>query len=243
LIAVAQDITERKRVEKTLRESELRYKTRFDAASDSIMILDTEGDRVGRIIAANRAAAEMTGYTTEELLSLSIADLRTPMQASRVQQAIERVLSGEKVTIELLRRRKDGITMPVEINQSVLPLGDKHYVLDFARDLTQRKQIEKEVAMLAQAIRTIHEAVVVTDANANIIFVNDAAVKMFGYEPDEAIGQNVTLFHAGHDSAFVSAILGGAKSENWEGETLSRRKNGTDFPMYLSASEIRDDSG
>ncbi|HXU09054.1 MAG TPA: PAS domain S-box protein, partial [Blastocatellia bacterium] len=243
LIAVAQDITERKRVEKTLRESELRYKTLFDAASDSIMILDTEGDRVGRIIAANRAAAEMTGYTTEELLSLSIADLRTPMQASRVQQDIERVLSGEKVTIELLRRRKDGITMPVEINQSVLPLGDKHYVLDFARDLTQRKQIEKEVAMLAQAIRTIHEAVVVTDADANIIFLNDAAVKMFGYEPGEAIGQNVTLFRAGHDSAFVSAILGGAKSENWEGETLSRRKNGTDFPMYLSASEIRDDSG
>src|SRR6185295_9149568 len=113
---------------------------------------------------------------------------------------------------------------------------------DFARDLTQRKQIEKEVAMLAQAVRSIHEAVVVTDTKGDIIFVNDAAVKMFGYEPGELIGQTVALLHAANNVEFINEVISAAKTASWDGETLSRRRDGTQFPLYLSASEIHDDN-
>src|SRR6202040_869446 len=125
------------------------------------------------------AAAKSTGYTGDELLKLNIADLRTPLQASLVEHDFERVANGERLTFEMLRRRKDGTTFPIEINASDLSIEGKRYILDSARDLTQRKQTEKEVSMLAQAIRSIQEGVVVTDPLGKIIFVNDAAVEMY----------------------------------------------------------------
>ncbi|HXI93223.1 MAG TPA: PAS domain S-box protein, partial [Blastocatellia bacterium] len=67
-LVLATDITERRRAEQALRESEQRYKTLFDAATDGIVILGTEGDEAGSILAANRATAEATGYTVDELL-------------------------------------------------------------------------------------------------------------------------------------------------------------------------------
>jgi PAS domain S-box-containing protein len=244
LMGVAQDITERKRAEQAIRESEMRYKTLFNAASDSIMILDTRGDRLGQIVAANLAAAEITGYTVEELQKLNLSDLRTPLQAMSVRKDIGRVLNGEKVTLEITRCRKDGTTFPVEVNQSILALGEKRYVLDFARDVTQRKESEREVAMLAQAIRSINEGVVVSDPDGNIIFVNAAVVDMLGYQSDELIGKNVTMFQSiRKPSESVGDVVMSAKANLWEGELMGRRKDGTEFPIYLSAANITDENG
>jgi PAS domain-containing protein len=66
-LVLATDITERSRAEQALRESEERYKTLFESATDGIMIFEAEGEHAGRIVAANPAAAENTGYTVEEL--------------------------------------------------------------------------------------------------------------------------------------------------------------------------------
>jgi len=243
-LVLSTDITERKRAEQALRESESRYKTLFDGATDSIMILETERGKAGNIVAANQAAAKTTGYTSEELLKLNIADLRTPLQASLVEDDFERVANGERLTFEILRRRKDGTTFPIEINTSVLSIEGKRYILDFARDLTQRKKMEKEVTMLAQAVRSIQEAVVITNPEGQIIFVNNAAVGVFGYEPDEAIGKHVTMLHAtGNSPEFVEDVISSAKASLWEGEMLNRRKDGTEFPIHLSASDIQDENG
>jgi len=242
-LVLSTDITERKRAEQALRESESRYKTLFDGATDSIMILDTERGKAGNIVAANQAAAKTTGYTSEELLKLNIAGLRTPLQASLVEDDFERVANGERLTFEILRRRKDGTTFPIEINASVLSIEGKRYILDFARDLTQRKQTETEVTMLAKAIRSIHEGVVVTDPSGTIIFVNDASVGMFGYERDEIVGKHVTTLVWANDAEFVHEVIARSKIEGWEGEALSRRKDGTIFPAYVSASDIHDENG
>ena len=72
------DITDRKKAEEALKESEKRYRMLFESAGDAIFILEAEGDDAGRIVSANHAAAEMHGYTIEELLELNIMDLDTP---------------------------------------------------------------------------------------------------------------------------------------------------------------------
>src|SRR6185295_1887777 len=70
-----------------------------------------------------------------------------------------------------------------------------------------------------------------------------AAVKMFGYEPGELIGQTVALLHAANNVEFINEVISAAKTASWDGETLSRRRDGTEFPIHLSASEIHDDNG
>jgi two-component system, sensor histidine kinase and response regulator len=239
------DITERTHAEQALRESQERYKTLFESATDAIMILDTEDGRMGCILAANRAAAEHTGYTVEELMNLSVADLQTQEQAELTSNEITRIVQGEHLTLELLRRRKDGTTFPVEVNAGPLSLGGKRYILSFARDITQRKQMEKEVTMLAHAIRSIQEAVCITDAKDVLLFVNDAFLKTYGYERHEVLGKNIFELvrlpaNSAHDTA---AIPPPNLLRRWEGELLNRRKDGTTFPIHLSTSPIFDETG
>ena len=239
------DISERKQAEQALRESETRYKTLFEAATDAIMILDTEGSRAGRIVAANRAATETTGYTVDELLNLNIADLRVPGQAKQVSREIGRVLEGSTITVEISRRRKDGSTFPVEVNASLVSLGDKHYILVFARDLTQRKQMEKEATMLAHTVRSIQECVSITDTENHVLFVNDAFVKTYGLERDELVGKKlIDLVRVKSETVdTINELEGFDPEQPWEGELVNRKKDGTVFPINLCVSPIRDDSG
>ncbi|HLF83054.1 MAG TPA: PAS domain S-box protein [Blastocatellia bacterium] len=242
--AMARDITERLRAEEALRESQERYKTLFETASDSILILEAEGGRVGNIVAANQAAAEMTGYAVEELLSLNISDVTTAEAAGNRPGLLQRLAAGERLNFEVEQRRKDGTVFPVEVNAGPLMLGQKRYILGFNRDITQRKQAEKEVAMLAHAIRSIQECVSITDVDDNILFVNDAFLRTYGYQHHELIGQHITIVRSPMNPADIAeAIASETRTNGWDGELLNRRKDGTEFPIQLSTSQIHDEHG
>jgi two-component system, sensor histidine kinase and response regulator len=239
------DITSRKHAEEALRESEERYRALFEAATDAIMIVDAEGSRAGCILAANRAAAETTGYTVDELLNLNVAELRVGDQARRVFRDMESVLKRHTLTIEVLRLRKDGSTFPIEVNASLVSLGGKRCILVFARDMTQRKQMAKEATMLAHTVRSIQECVSITDIEHYVLFVNDAFVKTYGFERDELLGKRLIdlVRVTGESTGAANELLGPGPNQVWEGELLNRRKDGTVFPINLRVSPIHDDSG
>lgn len=133
-----------------IEESEKRYRTLFESAGDAIFILEAEGEKAGHIVAANRAAAEMHGYTVDELLSLNITDLDTPEAASQAPDRINRILQGEWIKAEINHRKKDGTVFPVEINAGLLEVGDKKYVLAIDRNITERKQAEEALQRTEQ---------------------------------------------------------------------------------------------
>ena len=112
-----------------LRESEKRYRMLFESAGDAIFILEAEGDQRGKIVDANWAAAEMHGYTREEMLQLGITDLDTPQEAQRVPERIRRMLAGQWVKEELNHRRKDGSVFPVEISAGLMEVENHKYIL------------------------------------------------------------------------------------------------------------------
>jgi two-component system sensor histidine kinase AtoS len=99
-----------------IQESENRYRTLFESAGDAIFIVEAEGDRRGNIVDANRAAAEMHGYSVDELLQLNlIKDLDVPEAAQKAPERIRRILSGEWIKAEIDHRKKDGTVFPIEI--------------------------------------------------------------------------------------------------------------------------------
>lgn len=139
-----QDISEREKTEKALLESEKRYRTLFESAADAIFVLEAGGKGAGRIVDANSAAAEMHGYSLEELLTMKINDLDAPNAARQVPARMRRMMKGERLKEEIDHLKKDGTVFPVEINAGLLELGRKKYILAFDRDITVRKIAEEE---------------------------------------------------------------------------------------------------
>lgn len=133
-----------------LEKNEKRYRTLFESAGDAIFILEAEGENPGRIISANIAAAEMHGYTMEELLALTIMDLDTPESAVGAGERIEKMLRGEWVKMEAGHRRKDGSVFFVDVSAGLLDLGDHKYILAFDRDITERKQVDERLQRAEQ---------------------------------------------------------------------------------------------
>ncbi|MBT8506882.1 hypothetical protein AZH53_00365 [Methanomicrobiaceae archaeon CYW5] len=136
---------ERRRViaERKIAVSEKKYRQLFEQAGDCILIFEAEGKDAGRIVSANRAAAMMHGYSTDELLTMRISDLDSPESRVGAGERMQRVLGGEEVRGEVTHVRKDGTTFPMEINGSLLLIDAKKMILAIDRDISERKHTEK----------------------------------------------------------------------------------------------------
>ncbi len=139
-----------------IEESEGRYRHLFNSAADAIFVLDVKGEEAGKILQANRAAAEMHGYTIAELLSMNMNDLNSPDSALGFPLRMQRVLGGQWIRAELNHRRKDGTVFPVEIGAALFEVGGRKYILAIDREITERKRAE-EALQRAQQIRTSAE--------------------------------------------------------------------------------------
>lgn len=137
---------------RTIRESEARYRHLFESAADAIFIIDIDGDRIGKILQANPAAAAMHGYSVEELRSMDVKDLLAPDALLGFSVRTERILGGQRVRSEINHRKKDGTIFPVEIGIGVFEVGENRYILAIDRDVTERKMAEAALQR-AQQIR------------------------------------------------------------------------------------------
>lgn len=153
-IELVRDITSRKLAEMALAVSEDRYRSLFESAGDAIFVLGLEGAQAGSIIAANRAAAEMHGYTVEELTGMKITDLDAEDAAREAPARIARIMQGHWVKAEITHRRKDGSEFPVEITAGPLEVGGQKFILAFDRDISERKIAEHEKELLIGQLRT-----------------------------------------------------------------------------------------
>ncbi len=135
---------------KKIEESEKRYRLLFESAGDAIFILDGEGDNMGKIVAANRAAVKMHGYTLEELLTMNIRDLDDAEASAMVPDRLERIFKGEWLKRELNHVRKDGTVFPVTVSAGLLEMGNHRFILAIDSDITERKQAEETLQRTEQ---------------------------------------------------------------------------------------------
>ncbi len=132
------DITERKRAEEAIRESEERFRLLVEQAVDGIFLANAQG----RYIDVNTAGARMLGYTHEEVCRLSVTDVVSPADISRMPAQMSALASGSVTTNEWQFRRKDGSTFTGEVVGRQLPDGR---LLGILRDITERKKTEAEL--------------------------------------------------------------------------------------------------
>jgi PAS domain S-box-containing protein len=106
-----------------------------------------------------------------------------------------------------------------------------------------RKRQQQEINMLAHAIKSTGECVVITDMEDNIIFVNEAFQSTYGYEEAEILGSSINVIRSKNNSSkMVDEILPATLRGGWQGELLNQRKDGSEFPVLISTSVVRDDN-
>jgi len=153
---IVHDISERKRTEEVLRESEERYRAVMEQSADGIYLVDVE---TKRLLEANPAFAQMLAYTTEEIVELSVYDF---VAADRrdIDQRFQNILSMEgSVASERQYRRKDGALLDVWVSVNVISYRGRKVMCTIARDITERKRAgeerEKLIGELTEALNNI----------------------------------------------------------------------------------------
>ncbi|MDD4137761.1 MAG: PAS domain S-box protein, partial [Methanoregula sp.] len=140
------DITERKRAEEALRESEQKFREIFNKSNDAIELREMRDDGLpGKYLEVNDIACRMLGYTREELLQHSPSDFTLAYPSRPVEEIGRDLLTTGYSRFEIGYRNRDGGVIPVEINAHAIVLYGKMMVLSVVRDITERKKAEESL--------------------------------------------------------------------------------------------------
>ncbi len=174
--AMFTDITKRKQAESELRDhqnrleqrveartrelqqSEQRFRTLADSAADPIYLVDLKG----RLLDVNQQACRTLGYTREQLLQMSLAEVNIQYQQDKLSALLREqwitLKAGEQLTLEGLHRRKDGSTFPVELKLAAVEKDGQELILAIARDISVRKEAEEELKRAKEAAEQTNQA-------------------------------------------------------------------------------------
>jgi PAS domain S-box-containing protein len=239
VLVLSINITERKMAEKELRK----LSRVVEQGPASVVITNREGD----IEYVNQKYCDISGYSKEEVIGKNPRILNSGYHDKIYYEELwETLLSGNNWNGEILNKKKNGelywesaLISPLFNNE-----GDITNFVAIKEDITERKKSEKLISMLAQSLKSINEFVSITDMEDKILFVNESYLKTYGYDENELIGKHVSLVISPiNPMNLAGEIFSATRSGGWKGEVWNKRKDGSEFPIYLSTSIIYDKDG
>lgn len=194
-VHILRDISERKRAEKQVMESEKKFREIFNFANDAIHLHEIDDrDLPGKFIDVNESACRMLQYSKEELLEKSPLDLTTTYHNRPLDQIGEELITKGSALFETEHRRKDGSIIPVEVNAHIVTIQGRRIGLSIIRDLTRRKRDEAAFRQLSADHKAIidHAPAMIwyKDTKNNFIRVNPAGARAFGVPIDGIEGKS-----------------------------------------------------
>ena len=232
------DVTERREGERELRENEEKYRALIENAADAIFVHGMDA----RIHDVNQQACESLGYTREELLNMSIADLVPDFSVERFAEKAGKIEPGEAIAMEDFQRRKDGTVYPTEVRLRVIEIRGTKIAIAIVRDVTERKKAEENLRDSEERFRNLIEGSlqgILIHRDNKPLFINEACAKMFGYESTEEVMQteNLLLFVSPTSQSQIREFQG-ARSRGEKAPAFFEfegvHKNGT--PLWLDTS-------
>ena len=266
LLSVVRDITEHKRMEDELRrlnqeleervavrtralaESESRFRTLIRTSRDAILTSDFEGT----LLDANPAAVAMFGYPDrEQLLAAKLADLFPEFQPDGrpspelVAANQHTILTQGSASFECVHRRADGTPFPAEVSVALADVEGKPVFHSITRDVSERRRAEAQLRKLGSALEQSPIAVLITDHNTRIEYVNPCFERETGYSAAEVVGCTPRLLRSGiHPPAFYAAMWQRLTAgQTWRGEICNQRKDGSRYWAASAITPLSDPAG
>jgi len=243
VLGIGRDVTERKKAEVELKERNIFIQTVLDNLPIGIALNNIDS---GEAFYENKKFEEIYGWSKDDIKDISgFFEKVYPDKAYR-EELFARINADVK-SGDVSRMHWEDITVTIKdgtthiVNAVNIPLFEQNTMVSTVFDVTERKQAEEEITMLAQSLKSVSECLSITDLEDKILFVNESFLKTYGYEQNELIGKQIAIVQSqGNDQEMVKEILPATINGEWHGELFNRRKDGTEFPVFLSTSIIKD---
>jgi PAS domain S-box-containing protein len=192
VLYMGRDVTERKRAERALRDSEEQYREIFNASADALMLWNSRLQRVD----VNPAHERIFGFRRDEVVGRGFEGLPYPEAFARPRlDAVRRALAGDASHAELEAIRKDGTRIWTELRTIPFMQRGERHVLQIARDITERIRAETRLRTSEEQYRAIFDAsidaLILWNSRYQRVDVNPAYERIFGWARDEVIGRGV----------------------------------------------------
>ncbi len=235
VLVVCEDITERKRAEEALQESNSQTRNILESITDAFFALDSEW----RFTYVNSEAERVLQRSREELLGENVWEKFPEAVGSTFYREYHKALH-EQTTVEF-----EEYYPPRAAWLDVRVYPSEYGLSVYFRDVTERRQTEERLLFQAQLLEQVKAAVIATDLEGTVIHWSNYAEKLYGWSREEALGRNVTELVVGPAEAGVAEeIMEWLRAgEMWEGEFVVRRKDGSTFPAHVTNSLIYDAQG
>jgi diguanylate cyclase (GGDEF)-like protein/PAS domain S-box-containing protein len=246
ILQAIRDLSRQREAEQALRESEMRYRNLSQAAFEGIAIHDK-----GVVLDANQALADMLGYPVEEIVGSNVLDLVAP---SSRNQVMSRAAATTEQPLEIEVVRRDGTLFTAEVRGRRFPYERYELRVVAVRDITELKRAQlaahEEKERLKVTLRSIGEAVIATEVEGRVEYLNPVAERLIGWTSAEAQGKRLAeLFDVLHEAGggnpidLVGQCLARDAIVTSTGSNTLRRADGREFAIEHSAGPIRDRSG
>ena len=229
-------VTRKHRADVALRRSEQRYRNLFDNANDAIMIIDPQ-EKI--IMEVNSKACEIYGYTKAEFRSMPFSAVMKINGGIHDEILWTLHETGSK-KYETTHNTKSGRHLYMHINAALIEFEGKPAILTLHRDISDVRQAEAKIRLLAQTITSARDYISITALDNTILFVNDAFANGHGYTDQELIGMDFSVVLSPLTPREKIDQLSAAKMQgSWNGEIFHRRKDGTDFPVEVWSAVVQ----
>ncbi len=247
LAGLSRNITERKQAEELIERLHHQNELILNSAGEGIYGVDLNGNTTF----ANPAAARMIGWEPEELIGKQQHDILhhskpdgTPYPKADCQiYAAFKDGNVHHVNDEVFWR-KDGTSFPVEYTST--PIWEDNRLVGAVvvfKDITELKRTEENLKLFSQAIEEAMDGIQIVDLEGQIIYSNTAVEEIYGYSSGEIIGKHVSELNVDNELARKVIIPSIKETGRWSGELTVRHKEGHEFPIWLSASMVKNDAG
>ena len=248
IISIHADITQLKKEEEALRQSEQRFSRAFQFSPGSTAIAEIDD---GALIDVNEKWQETFGWTREEVIGKSVQDLGIWADRSDRRRFIESLRADGRVrNFEARQCSREGDVRDMLVSGETVPLDGKPRLLITSHDITERKRAERELrdseARLSGILRISPEAVIVTDGSQHITLFSDGAERTFGYAAADVLGKSIDVLmppdareiHREHVGKFLRSP-DTSRLMNARQEVRAQAKDGTVFPVEASVSKLQ----
>jgi PAS domain S-box-containing protein len=248
IVNIYNDITDRKKAEDTLRESEARFAKIFNASPVTVAITRLEDNR---LIDVNSAWQKVTGYSREEAIDRTPFELNTWVDRGERDQLISIIRDqGTVRNFPFQLRHKSGTVFEMLMAAEVIELAGEQYMLSLAQDITERKRAEDSLRESEIKYHGLYDStqdgIAMADIKGHFIECNRAFLDMLGYSKQEIKSmtyQQTTpvKWHEMERNIVINKILKTGYSDVYEKEYI--RKDGTVFPVSMRVWATKDEAG